>query len=107
LSGSVVYNQETGKNDTLGFKTTKNTIEFVNSNSDVPYDSTYIAKKDLPAVDADQLFNLPQAKFMDHTFWKLLCRFKIDGQKIRVNAKASHILISYEGTKVPNKRATN
>jgi peptidyl-prolyl cis-trans isomerase D len=60
LSGSVVYNQETGKNDTLsGFKTTKNTIEFVNSNSDVPYDSTYIAKKDLPAVDADQLFNLP------------------------------------------------
>jgi peptidyl-prolyl cis-trans isomerase D len=23
LSGSVVYNQETGKNDTLGFKTTK------------------------------------------------------------------------------------
>jgi peptidyl-prolyl cis-trans isomerase D len=22
------------------------------------YDSTYIAKKDLPAVDADQLFNL-------------------------------------------------
>jgi peptidyl-prolyl cis-trans isomerase D len=78
LSGSVVYNQ-TGKNDTLaGFKTTKNTIEFVNSNSDVPYDSTYIAKK--PAVDAaDQLFNLLQAKFMDHTFWKLLCRFKIDG----------------------------
>jgi peptidyl-prolyl cis-trans isomerase D len=61
LSGSVVYNQETGKNDTLsGFKT----IEFVNSNSDVPYD-TYIAKKDLPAVDADQLFNLPQAKFIE------------------------------------------
>jgi peptidyl-prolyl cis-trans isomerase D len=42
-----------------GFKTTKKT-EFVNSNSDVPHDSTYIAKKDLPAVDADQLFNLPQ-----------------------------------------------
>jgi peptidyl-prolyl cis-trans isomerase D len=41
-----------------GFKTAKNTIEFVNSNSDVPYDSTYIAKKDLPAVDADLLFNL-------------------------------------------------
>jgi peptidyl-prolyl cis-trans isomerase D len=58
LSGSVVYNQATGKNDTLsGFKTAKNTIEFVNSNSDVPYDSTYIAKKDLPAVDADLLFN--------------------------------------------------
>jgi peptidyl-prolyl cis-trans isomerase D len=57
----------------------------------------------LPAVDADQLFNLPQ-KFMGHTFWKLLCRFKIDGQKIRVNAKASHILISYEGTKFQIKK---
>jgi peptidyl-prolyl cis-trans isomerase D len=45
-----------------------------------------------------------QAKFMGHTFWKLLCRFKIDGQKLGVNAKASHILISYEGTKVPNKK---
>jgi peptidyl-prolyl cis-trans isomerase D len=45
LSGSVVYNQATGKNDTLpGFRTT-NTIDFVNSNSDVPYDSTYIARK--------------------------------------------------------------
>jgi peptidyl-prolyl cis-trans isomerase D len=32
-------------------------------------------------------------------FWKLLCRFKIDGQKIRGKCKASHILISYEGTK--------
>jgi peptidyl-prolyl cis-trans isomerase D len=27
--------------------------------------------------------------------------------KIRVNAKASHILISYEGTKVPNKKKKN
>jgi hypothetical protein len=26
------------------------------------------------------------------------------GKKLGVNAKASHILISYEGTKVPNKR---
>jgi peptidyl-prolyl cis-trans isomerase D len=69
------------------------------SNSDVPYDSTYIAKKDLPAVDADQLFNLPPGEVYGYTFWKLLCRFKIDGQKIRGKCKASHILISYEGTK--------
>jgi peptidyl-prolyl cis-trans isomerase D len=26
------------------------------------------------------------------------------GKKLGVNAKASHILISYEGTKVPNKK---
>jgi hypothetical protein len=41
---------------------------FVNSNSDVPYDSTYIAKKDLPAVDADKLFNLLQVLFMGRIY---------------------------------------
>jgi peptidyl-prolyl cis-trans isomerase D len=46
LTGSVVYNQATGKNDTLaGFRAAKNVEEFVNSNSDVPYDSSYVAKK--------------------------------------------------------------
>jgi peptidyl-prolyl cis-trans isomerase D len=44
------------------------TIDFVNSNSDVPYDSTYIAKKDLPAVDADKLFNLLQVLFMGRIY---------------------------------------
>jgi peptidyl-prolyl cis-trans isomerase D len=106
LSGSVVYNQETGKNDTLaGFKTTKNTIEFVNSNSDVPYDSTYIAKKDLPAVDADQLFNLPAGEvYGPYVFGSYYAVSKSMGKKLGVNAKASHILISYEGTNVPNKK---
>jgi len=63
LSGRVVYNQATAKNDTLpGFKAATNNIEFVNENSDIPYDSTYVAKKDLPAQVADQLFNLPQGE---------------------------------------------
>lgn len=106
LSGSVVYNQATGKNDTLpGFKTTANTIEFVNSNSDVPYDSTYIAKKDLPAVDADKLFNLaPGQVYGPYMFGKYYCISKSMGKKLGVNAKASHILISYEGAQVPNQK---
>jgi peptidyl-prolyl cis-trans isomerase D len=93
LSGSVVYNQETGKNDTLaGFKTTKNTIEFVNSNSDVPYDSTYIAKKDLPAVDADQLFNLPQAIIWTIRFGNYYAVSKSMGKKIRGKCKSKSYL---------------
>ena len=41
LSGSVVYNAKTAKNDTVaGFRNAANAIDFVNSNSDVPYDST-------------------------------------------------------------------
>ncbi|KIA82672.1 peptidylprolyl isomerase [Flavobacterium sp. AED] len=106
LSGSVVYNQATGKNDTLpGFKAATNNIEFVNSNSDVPYDSTYVAKKDLPAVDADRLFNLaPGEVYGPYMFGKYYCISKSMGKKLGVNAKASHILISYEGTQVPNQK---
>ena len=106
LSGSVVYNQATGKNDTLaGFKSAKNTVEFVNSNSDVPYDSTYVAKKDLPAIDADRLFDLaPGEVYGPYMFGKYYCVSKSMGKKAGVSAKASHILISYEGTQVPNKK---
>jgi len=106
LSGRIVYNPTTAKNDTLpGFKSATNTIEFVNSNSDVPYDSTYIAKKDLPAVDAEQLFNLaPGEVYGPYLFGKYYCISKSMGKKAGVNAKASHILISYEGTQVPNKK---
>jgi peptidyl-prolyl cis-trans isomerase D len=106
LAGRVVYNQATGKNDTLpGFRNATNTIEFVNSNSDVPYDSTYIAKKDLPAVDADRLFNLGAGEvYGPYMFGNYYCISKSMGMKSGVNAKASHILISYEGTQVPNKK---
>ncbi|MBP6181584.1 peptidylprolyl isomerase [Flavobacterium sp.] len=106
LSGSVVYNQATGKNDTLpGFRSAANTVEFVNSNSDVPYDSTYIAKKNLPAIDADKLFNLaPGEVYGPYIFGKYYCISKSMGKKLGVNAKASHILISYEGTQVPNQK---
>lgn len=106
LSGSVVYNQATAKNDTLqGFRTATNAIEFVNSNSDVPYDSSYVAKKDLPAIDAEQLYNLaPGAVYGPYKFGNYYCISKSLGRKSGVNAKASHILISYEGTQVPNKK---
>ena len=106
LSGSVVYNQATGKNDTVaGFRTTKNVIDFVNSNSDVPYDSTYVAKKDLPAIDADKLFNLaPGAVYGPYMYGNYYCISRSMGMKSGVNAKASHILISYEGAQVPNQK---
>jgi len=106
LSGRVVYNQATSKNDTLaGFKSVSNTAEFVNENSDIPYDSTYVAKKDLPAVDAEALFNLaPGAVYGPYMRGDYYCISKSLGRKAGANAKASHILISYEGTQVPNKK---
>lgn len=106
LSGSVVYNTKTGKNDTLpSFKSAKNVIEFVNSNSDVPYDSSYVAKKDLPAIDADKLYNLaPGEIYGPYMFGKYYCLSKSMGRKSGVNAKASHILIGYEGSQTPNTK---
>ncbi len=106
LSGSIVYNQATAKNDTLpGFKNAVNVAEFVNSNSDVPYDSTYVAKKDLPAAVAEQLYNLaPGAIFGPYMNGKNYCISKSLGRKAGVVAKASHILISYKGTQVPNQK---
>ncbi len=106
LVGGIKYNDKTQKNDTVaGFASANNVAEFVNSNSDVPYDSTYIAKKDLPAIDADKLFNLaPGAIYGPYMNGKYICLSKSMGRKSGVNAKASHILIAYEGSKTPSAK---
>lgn len=106
VNSRIVYNQATSKNDTLpGFRDATNVADFVNSNSDVPYDSTYVAKKDLPAEHAEALFNLPQgAIYGPYVYSGYYCISKSMGRKAGANAKASHILISYEGTQVPNKK---
>ncbi|HMI08204.1 MAG TPA: peptidylprolyl isomerase, partial [Flavobacterium sp.] len=98
--------EATGKNDTVpGFKNAPNTAEFVNENSAIPYDSTYVAKKDLPAADAEALFNLPAGEvYGPYVRGGYYCISKSMGRKAGANAKASHILISYEGTQVPNKK---
>lgn len=106
LSGSIVYNPQAGKNDTLpSFRSATNIVDFVNSNSDKPYDSTYVTKRDLPAVDAEKLYNLaPGEIYGPYMNGKYYCLSKSMGRKVGAIAQASHILISYEGTQVPNKR---
>lgn len=106
LLPSVRYNKETGKNDTIkGFKGAIDNAEFVNANSDIPFDSTYIAKQDLPAESADALFALPIGEvygpYMFNNYYRIS---KALGRKSGAKVKASHILISWEGTKVPNKK---
>ena len=95
-----------GKNDTIqGFKSVTNNADFVNANSDLPFDTTYIAKQDLPAAFAEQLFNLPVGEvfgpYMKDNYY---CISKALGRKSGAKSKASHILISWEGTQVPNKK---
>ena len=106
LSGSIVYNNETQKNDTLpSFRNAANPIEFVGANSDIAYDSTYVSKQDLPAEHAEALFNLPDGSvYGPYINGKYYAISKMMGRKPAAKAKASHILISWEGTQVPNKK---
>ena len=108
LTSRVEFDKTSNTNITKpGFREATNIADFVNANSDSdkPYDSTYIAKKDLPVADAEKLFNLPQGEiYGPYMNGKYYCLSKSMGRKSGVNAKASHILISYEGTQVPNKK---
>ena len=104
LTGRVEFKD--GKYDTIpSFTAAKNVAEFVGANSDKPYDSTYVTKQDLPAEHADKLFNLPTGEiYGPYINGKYYCLSKAMGRKAGAKAKASHILISWEGTKVPNKK---
>src|SRR6478752_4995011 len=108
LTGSVVYNQATGKNDTLpGFRNAKNISEFVNANSDIPYDSTFVAKKDLPAEHANQLFALaPGQVYGPYMFNGYYAVSKVLGRQAGASAKASHILLAYKGAMRANPAVT-
>jgi peptidyl-prolyl cis-trans isomerase D len=108
MSPSVRYNKETGKNDTIqGFANLPLTkvAEFVNANSDRPFDSTYVSKQDLPAENANELFNLAVGQVSSpYLYSGYYCISKGMGRKAGAKSKASHILISWEGTQVPNKK---
>lgn len=100
LKPTVVFNKETNKNDTVpGFKTNKDLIAFVNANSDVPYDSTYYAKTELPQQYQEQLYNLPSGEvFGPYLFNNHYCLSKVINKKnITESVDASHILIAYKG----------
>jgi len=106
LKDRARFNAETKTTDTVpGFSRTRDVVEFVNSNSEIPYDSSFIAKSDLPAAFADALFELPENQvygpYQDGEFMKITRSL---GKQSGAKARASHILISYDGTSVPNQK---
>lgn len=106
LGDKIVYNAETKQNDTVpGFAKTSNVIDFVNANSEIPYDSTYTAKTDLPTEHADSLYNLVEGGiYGPYIFGEYYALSRSLGKKSGAKASASHILISYDGTQVPNQK---
>ena len=87
------------------FDSVSNVSKFVNENSDIKFDSTYLAKKDLPIEHQEQLFNLTSGTVFGpyvHNGHQNLSRIMV--RKSNASAKASHILISYTGA--PQSAAT-
>lgn len=106
LDDKIVYNPETKTNDTIaGFRNTTDYIEFVNSNSETPFDSTYYTKADLPAKFSDTLFNLAEGTvYGPYQNGETFSITRSLGKRAGAKAKASHILISYDGTSVTNQK---
>jgi peptidyl-prolyl cis-trans isomerase D len=96
--------------DTLkGFKDAVDAADFVNTNSDKPFDSTFVAQKDLQTADATNLMNLavgqiygPYIRQYDNG--KFYCISKGMGRKANVSSRASHILIGWEGSQAQNQK---
>ncbi|UMY65943.1 MULTISPECIES: peptidylprolyl isomerase [unclassified Flavobacterium] len=91
-----------GANDSVaGLANAKDIADFVTTHSELPYDSTFVAKQDLPAQFVEQLYNLPVGgvfgPYKDGEYYKASRMVAKDaGAKVR----SSHILISYKGTPV-------
>ncbi|WP_338409731.1 peptidylprolyl isomerase [uncultured Flavobacterium sp.] len=102
--GKVIYNKETGLNETIvSFKNATNTTEYINTYSDIKFDSTFVAKKDLPLDYQEQLFALANGEvfgpYVDNGYQKLSKKI---ASKSGSAVKASHILIAFEGAQSAN-----
>lgn len=100
LKPSIVFNKTTGKNDTIsGFAKATDIKAFVNQNSDVPFDSTFYAKEQLPVEHAEKLFAAPAGSiYGPYLFNDYYAVSKVVAKKNTAETvDASHILIAYKG----------
>ncbi len=97
-------------NDTvLGFRNTKDMGYFLTANSDIKFDTIYKAKNQLPPLYADTLMTLQVGEmfgpYRDGDYFKVS---KMMGRRPNGSVKASHILVTYEGseTATPDMKRT-
>ncbi|TRZ43252.1 peptidylprolyl isomerase [Robertkochia solimangrovi] len=107
MTAKVEFDETTKGDKTIpGFAETTDVEDFVNAYSDVKFDSTYVVKSALPAALADTLFNLNAGEvygpYLDGQAYKLTRMLdKKDGGAV----KASHILISFDGSSASPKES--
>ena len=102
------YNQVSKLNETLpGFLTTDDLEIFLTENSDVEYDSVYRPKGFYSSEHAQMIFNLNNnntyGPYVDGDFLKIS---KMLDKKKNGNVRASHILVSYNGSQGSNPQIT-
>ena len=102
------YNQVSKLNETLpGFLTTDDLEFFLTENSDVEYDSVYRPKGFYSSEHAQMIFNLNNnntyGPYVDGDFLKIS---KMLDKKKNGNVRASHILVSYNGSQGSNPQIT-
>lgn len=105
LNDREVFNEAIGAKEQLpGFANVENVAEFVNEYSDIKFDSTFVAKKNLPVSFADTLFALNEGEvfgpYEDQGYYKLT---RMLAKRPNGSVKASHILISFEGSQAQPK----
>ncbi|CEN51168.1 peptidylprolyl isomerase [Capnocytophaga canimorsus] len=104
LQPSIVYNSQTKSNDTIsGFAKTNRVADFVAKNSQLPYDSLFVGKSQLPVAFADTLFALPKGAiygpYEDAGYYKIS---RMIDKQANGSVEASHILIAYQGSQAAN-----
>mgnify|MGYP006144269173 CR=1 FL=1 len=81
--------------------------EFVNANSDIQFDTTYVLKKELPLEHSEQIFKLNKGEvygpYIDNGYYKLS---KVVNRRPNATANVRHILIAYEGAMRANPEIT-
>jgi parvulin-like peptidyl-prolyl isomerase len=99
-SDRAEYNESSKNTDTIpGFDTVKDVAEFINSNSDIKYNDTFLRTAQLPAVAKDSLAKLEIGEYYgpykDGEYFKLSKMIAVEEKADSV--KVRHILIPFAG----------
>ncbi|WP_300440360.1 peptidylprolyl isomerase [Christiangramia sp.] len=99
----VEYNAAIGANDTLqGFDTTEDYADFVNNNSDLPFENRFKFRNEFSGANAEAIFNLNEGEtygpYEENGYWKL--SKVVETKNIPDSVKASHILVTYQGSQL-------
>lgn len=94
------YNESSKNTDTIpGFDSTDNIEEFINVNSDIKYDDSFLRMAQLPAVAKDTLMKLAvgayYGPYKDGEYYKL--SKVLEAKELPDSVKVRHILIPYVG----------